>query len=231
MLHKLLSAAEGQGPRNYSSCCCSCCGIFSFKTHTNSLSFSLHFYYFFKTFIFYCFLWPYLSSFYYICQPTLAYLPRPTCLCLSTYTYLSMSTYLHQPTYLPMPTYLCLPTYINILTYLWQPTNICQPTYPYQPTSTYLPTYINTPTYLCLLTNTYQPMSTYHHLPTYMYPKYQYIISVDPGADIGLVATWNTSLFVGPVRPDVRIKSCPFFLQTCPKVATRVSTETGRFSN
>ena len=56
MLHKLLSAAEGQGPRNYSSCCCSCCGIFSFKTHTNSLSFSLHFYYFFNIFIFSFFL-------------------------------------------------------------------------------------------------------------------------------------------------------------------------------
>ena len=79
-------------------------------------------------------------------------------------------------TYQPMSTYLPLPIYINIPNW--------------QPMSTYLPSYINTPTHLCLLTNTYQPMSTYHHLTTYLplpIPKFQYRITADPGAGIGLV--------------------------------------------
>ena len=148
-----LSAAEGQRPSNYSSCC----WIFRFKNSCN-LSLSLYF----------C-LWPkaidrYLPSPTYLCLPTDLHLPiyvylptstylltyayLPTSTYLLTYAYLSMSTYLHQHTYLPI---LNILTFDNLPTY----TNLCP---------TYLPAYINTPTYLCSLTNPCQPTIIY--LPT-----------------------------------------------------------------
>ena len=135
--------------------------FFVSKTHATSLS--LHFYYILNILIF---------SLYYF---------------LSPYLYIIL---LYISTYLPMSIYLFI--YINIPTFLWLPTNLCQPTYQT------LPTYINIPIYL--YQHTYPPMSTYQHIPTHVnlpsstylplpIPKYQYRITTDPGASIGLVTT------------------------------------------
>ena len=119
----LLSAAEGQRPRNYLSCCS--CWIFVSKTHATSHSLSLFFHF-------------YIFSFFLIFSITISiyrsikyvYQFMPTYLSQITYTYLSMSTYLHLPIYV----------YLSTSTYL--------PIYVYLSTSTYLPTYINILTYL-----------------------------------------------------------------------------------
>ena len=143
----LVSATEGQRPRNYSSHWCCSCLIFCFKnSHNLSLclfAILLFFQYFFSFIIFYHHIY---LSFYFICIPT--YLP------MSTYVYLP--TYLYQHTYLLMTTYL-LPTYVNLPT----PTNLHQHTY--LPISTHLPTYVYLPTH----TNPRQPTIIY--LPSYLY--------------------------------------------------------------
>ena len=100
-----LSAAEGQRPRNYSSCCCSC-WIFCFK---NSRNLSLP-----------------------LCIIIIFSIRRPTYLSISTHlptydylpTYVSLPTptNLYQHTYLPILTH--LPTYVYTPTH----TNPCQPT-------------------------------------------------------------------------------------------------------
>ena len=169
------SAAEGQRPRNYLTCCSwifRC--IYALSTSTTLLPF--HF----------SLLPPPLSHSLstYLCLLTNVY---PTCMYLHTYVYLPTSIfYINKPTYgylpmyinLPSPTYLHDNTYLFQHTYLPSKTILCQPTIIYFPTSTYLLTYVYLPTYTNL------PSSTYLSLPI---PKYQYIITADPGASISLV--------------------------------------------
>ena len=80
-----------------------------------------------------------------------------TYLGLPIYAYLSKSTYINIITFDNLPTYVNLPT----------PTNLHQHTY----LPVFLPTHTN-------------PSSIFLPVPI---PKYQYIISADPGAGIGLV--------------------------------------------
>ena len=156
-----LSAAEGQRPRNYSSCCSSC-WIFCFKNSRDlSLSlfaFLLFFQYFYFFFLFIIFYHHIYNSIKYEYLPTYVYLP--------TFTYLQQHTYLSISTHLP--TYDILPTYVNLPT----PTNLHQHTYLPMSTYQHIPTHVNLPS------------STYLPLPIL---KYQYRIATDPGASIGLV--------------------------------------------
>ena len=139
-----LSAAEGQRPRNYLSCCSWIFRLIYALSTSTSLTLPL-----------------FLSS------PSLSQFPVFTS--LSRYS-LSLSHYslslslslslLPLPTYvyLPMPSYLHLLTYINIPTYIYQNTYLCQPTIINIPTYVNLPSYVYLPSYL--YQNSYLPMFT-----------------------------------------------------------------------
>ena len=161
LFYLLLSAAEGQRPRNYLNCACSSsCWIFCLSVHyhlqppcyrTNELPliFPSPFLLVSNSFL----------SFSLSLQP--AYIYLPTYIYLSTSTYLPTSTYLHLPTfiYLPTSTYLCLPIYVHLPT----STYLCPPTYIYLPMSNYL----HLPTFVYLPTYTYLPTTSYSY--TFLY--------------------------------------------------------------
>ena len=158
-----LSAAEGQRPRNYLSCCSWIFRLIYALSTSTSLTLPL-----------------FLSS------PSLSQFPVFTSLslatpCLSLTTPCLSPSLSHYSLSLPMSIYLCLLTCIYLLTSTYLPIYIKTPTYVNLPSSTYLPmstyllmsiyhlTYIKIPTYLCLPNNIYQSLSTYHHLPIYIF--------------------------------------------------------------
>ena len=115
-----LSAAEGQRPRNYLSCCsCYSSWIFHlmYALSTSITLLPLHFSLSLR----------HTSLFLTPPSPSLS-----THLCLSTNVYLPVSTYLHQHTYLSISTH--LPIYFNTPTYLYQHTYQCMSTYHHLPT-------------------------------------------------------------------------------------------------